>query len=270
MMSPEKRAALEPRVINGINYIGVWTFINREVERFMKVYIQTILAPAITTLLFYTVFALAFGGVTREINGMPFLQFLAPGLIMMSMIQNSFANTSSSIIISKVQGNIVDILMPPLWPGELVSGYLVGGIVRGLTVGLSTGVAMALFAPFGIEHLGVVLLFALFGTSLLAFLGILAGLWSESFDQMSAITNFIITPLAFLSGTFYNVDSLPTMWQGLAHYNPFFYMIDGFRYGFIGQADSNLVLGALILLTGNIVLALACWLMVCSGYKVKN
>ena len=261
---------LEPRRINMFNLIGLNTLIKREVGRFINVYTQTIVAPVITTLLFYTVFALAFGGVAREVNGIPFLQFLAPGLIMMTMVQNAFANTSSSMVISKVQGNIVDILLPPLSALELYIGFTVGSVLRGLMVGLVTGGVMSVFVEINVQSWGIVIAYAVLGNMLLGSLGLAAGIWSEKFDHIAAVTNFIVTPLTFLSGTFYSVKQLPDMWHALALYNPFFYMIDGFRSGFIGHTDGDPLLGIGILIVINLLLAALTLRMLATGYKIKS
>jgi len=260
----------EPLRIPMLNTIGLMTLIQREVGRFLSVYQQTIIAPVVTTGLFYTIFALAFGGISRVVGGIPFLEFLAPGLIMMTMVQNAFANTSSSLVISKVQGNIVDVLLPPLSPFELYAGFTLGGVVRGLLVGVVTGCAMALFVPVHIHSVLMIVMYAVLGTILLASLGVAAGIWSEKFDHMAAVTNFIVTPLTFLSGTFYSVEALPPFWRILAHGNPFFYMIDGFRYGFIGHADGNPWLGVVVLAGINLALALLILAMLRSGYKIKS
>ncbi len=259
-----------PRRITGINRIGLYTLIWREVGRFVDVHTQTIIAPVVTTLLFYTIFALAFGGIARQIGDIPFLEFLAPGLIMMSMVQNAFTNTSSSLVIAKVQGNIVDFLMPPLSVGELFTGFVTGGIVRGLCVGAATCAAFSVFAPLQMHSPGVIILFALLGTMMLGSLGLAAGIWSEKFDHIAAVTNFVIMPLTFLSGTFYSVDALPEMWKAIAYFNPFFYMIDGFRSGFIGQADSHIGVGLAVLTAINIALALLSLWMLKAGYKIKS
>lgn len=256
--------------ILGINKIGLFTLIQREVMRFVNVYTQTIVAPVVTTLMYYTIFALAFGGLEREISGVSFMAFLAPGLIMMTMVQNAFANTSSSLVISKVQGNIIDVLMPPLSPMEIFVGYVTGSVLRGLIVGLCTTIALAFFAPVQIHSIAAIFVFAVLGTFMLGSLGIAAGIWSDKFDHIAAVTNFIVTPMTFLSGTFYSVDMLPGIWQNLAHFNPFFYMIDGFRYGFIGHGDGNALMGALILVICNIVLATLSYRMIKTGYKIKS
>ena len=260
----------EPLQITGINTIGLFTLVKREVDRFINVYTQTVVAPVITTLLFYAIFALAFGGIARQIGEVPFLEFLAPGLIMMTMVQNSFANTSSSIVISKVQGNIVDILLPPLSPFEMLSGFIIGAVLRGLLVGLVTGIVVSFFVPITITSITLVLVYALLGTMLLAALGMAAGVWSEKFDHIAAVTNFVVTPLTFLSGTFYSIESLPKMWQGLAYYNPFFYMIDGFRAGFIGQSDGDPYWGIWFLVAINLGLVALIYWMLRTGYKIRS
>lgn len=262
--------SITPRTVKGINVIGLATLTRKEISRFMNVYLQTLVAPVITTLLFYTIFALAFGGDVRMVGDIPFMKFLAPGLIMMTMVQNAFANTSSSLVIAKVQGNIVDVLMPPLSAAEIVTGYVLGAVARGMAVGTVTVAVMALFAPIAVHSIAAIVGFALLGNILLAGLGIVGGIWSQKFDHIAAVTNFFITPLTFLSGTFYSIESLPGVWRTLAHYNPFFHMIDGFRYGFTGHADSDIVMGALLLLAIDLSLLWAAWRMLKCGYKVKS
>lgn len=261
---------LAPRSIKTVNWIGLYTLIKKEVGRFLNVYTQTIIAPVVTTLLYYTIFALAFGGITKHIGDVPLLAFLAPGLIMMTMAQNAFANTSSSIVIAKVQGNIVDILLPPLSALEIYVGYVTGSIIRGMSLGLVTALVVAIFAPMSVMSLGTILLFGFLGCMMLGSLGLAAGIWSDKFDHIAAVTNFIVMPLTFLSGTFYSMDTLPEGWQAVAHFNPFFYMIDGFRSGFIGHADGHLAIGVLVLVGVNIALAgLTLW-MLRTGYKIKS
>lgn len=256
--------------IEGINTIGLYTLIRREIGRFLNVYTQTIIAPMVTTLMFYTVFSLAFGGAHRVIHGISFMAFIAPGLIMMTMAQNAFANTSSSMVISKVQGNIIDVLMPPLSALEIYIGYISGAVLRGLIVGLCTTVALSLFAPIHLHSIAVLFVFAFLGTMMLGSLGLAAGIWSDKFDHIAAVTNFIVTPMTFLSGTFYSVEMMPELWQKLAHFNPFFFMIDGFRYGFIGQSDSNIMIGIGMLVSINIGLAYLSYRMIKTGYKIKS
>ena len=269
-MSDTKQNNLEPRQINGINFVGLQTLIGKEVGRFINVYTQTVVAPVITTLLFYAVFALAFGGNTRTIGDISYMAFLAPGLIMMTMVQNSFANTSSSMVIAKVQGNIVDILMPPLSAGEFFLGFVIGGIVRGLFVGFVVAVVVALTVGLQMHSLFHVVAFGVLGTMMLSTIGLAAGIWSQKFDHIAAVTNFVVTPLTFLSGTFYSINQLPGIWKELAFYNPFFYMIDGFRYGFIGHADGNVTLGLMFLVGINIFLTVMTWQMIRTGYKIKT
>lgn len=268
--SPALRQALQPRKIRGINKRGLATLVRKEVGRFLNVYTQTIAAPVITALLFYAVFALALGEVTRTIGGVPYMEFLAPGLIMMTMVQNAFANTSSSIVISKVQGNIVDVLMPPLSPFELFAGYVIGGVLRGLVVGVAAAIAIIPFVSYSIHSLLHVAIFGLLGTMMLASLGIAGGIWSQKFDHIAAVTNFVVTPLTFLSGTFYSIERLPGAWQAAAHYNPFFHMIDGFRYGFSGHSDGDPLVGMGLLAVVNVLLALLCHWMFRSGYRIKS
>jgi ABC-2 type transport system permease protein len=259
----------EPRRLGAVNWLGLWTLYVKEVRRFGKVATQTIIAPVVTTLLFLAIFALALGGASREVGGVPFTQFLAPGLVMMAMVQNAFANTSSSIMISKIQGNIVDLLMPPLSPGELTLAFAAGGVTRGLAVGLAVAVTMAFFVPVEIRDPGAVIFYAVAASLMLSLIGVLAGIWAEKFDHMAAITNFVITPFAFLSGTFYSVERLPEIWRMAAHLNPFFYMIDGFRYGFIGHADAPLGLGAAVLAGADLLLWVLVYALFRRGYRLK-
>lgn len=253
-----------------MNWIGLQTLAYKETSRFLNVYTQTLLAPIITTMLFFAVFSLAFEGSGRSIGDVPYMVFLAPGLVMMTMVQNAFANTSSSLVISKVQRNIVDILMPPLSPLEILLGYVAGGVARGLLVGFVTMSVMSFFADVEIKALWAVLSFAFLGALMLSLLGIAGGLWSEKFDHIAAVTNFVVTPLAFLSGTFYTIERLPQIWQDIAHINPFFFMIDGFRYGFLGISDSSPYLGLAFLIVVNILLFFLCHRMLATGYKLKQ
>ena len=252
-----------------VNWVGLWTLYMREVRRFWKVVFQTVGAPVVTTLLFLAIFSLALGGLRPDIGGTPFTSYLAPGLVIMAMLQNAFANTSSSLLIGKVQGNVVDILMPPLSAGELTTAIALGGLTRGLVVGVFTFLGMTFFVDFTLSNIWAVLYFAVSGSLLMSFMGMLVGIWAEKFDHMQAITNFIITPLTFLSGTFYSVEQLPEPAQVFSSFNPFFYMIDGFRYGFIGQPEGNLEVGVLLLAVLNIILWVSCYLMFDRGYRIK-
>jgi len=259
------------RTIGRVNWIGLWTLYGRESRRFLKVWTQTLIAPAVTTILFMVIFSLALGGSGRSVAGLPFSQFLAPGLIAMAILQNAFANTSSSILISKVQGNIVDTLMPPLSALELTVGFVAGGITRGLAVGLSVALAFFLMPGVTVEihHIAPIVYFALAASTMLSLMGVLTGVWSEKFDHLAAVTNFIVAPLSLLSGTFYSVERLSQSWQVFSTANPFFYMIDGFRYGFIGRADSDLTVGVIYTLVLNVLLTLAVYGVLKKGYRLK-
>ena len=260
---------LAVRRFGAVNWVGLASLCNKEIRRFAKVYMQTMIAPIVITLLFLAIFTLAVGNGARVMGAVPFPQFLAPGLIMMAIVQNAFANTSSSITISKLQGNIVDVLMPPLSPGELTFGFVAGGVVRGLLVALVVGLGVSLFAPVHIHDWRFVLFHALAAATLLSLLGTAGGIWADKFDHIAAVTNFVIMPLSFLSGTFYSIDRLPPLFKTLAHLDPFFYMIDGFRYGFIGTSDGSRVAGILVLVGANAGLWALCHWMFKTGYKLK-
>ncbi len=259
-----------PRAIGAVNWRGLWTLYMKEVRRFLNVFTQTLLAPMVTTLLFLAIFALALGGAGREVDGVPYTLFLAPGLIMMTLMQNSFANTSSSIVIAKVQGNIVDVLMPPLSAGELTLGIAGGGVTRGVLVGCVAGLAMSIFLPIRIHDPLTLAYHAVNGALMLSLLGLIGGIWAEKFDHIAAVTNFVITPFSFLSGTFYSIERLPADWQFIAHFNPFFYLIDGFRYGFIGRADGSVLVGYAVVLGVNVALWAVVHRMFATGYRLKD
>jgi ABC-2 type transport system permease protein len=252
-----------------VNWLGLWTLYKKEVQRFLKVITQTVLAPMATTLIFLAVFTLALGRAERTIGGLSFVEFLAPGLVMMAIIQNAFANTSSSIGIAKVQGNIIDYLMPPLNHGELVFGVAMGGVTRGLIVGAAVWVVMAAVVGPQMHAPWLVPLYAIAASLALALMGIITALWAEKFDQMAAVTNFLVTPLSFLSGTFYAVDDLPAAFWWVAHLNPFFYMIDGLRYALTGYTDGTLWIGAVVIVALNLALWRFTLHLVRIGYKLR-
>lgn len=263
------RQAMGVRRFGRINWLGLYTLARREVMRFMAVWQQTIFAPLMTAGLFVLVFALALGQGRGQVMGLPYLQFLGPGILMMAVIQNAFANTSSSITSAKVQGNIVDTLMPPLSASELLAGYLCGSIIRAGLVAVVIGLGMVLVTGHGVAHPFWALAFILLAAMLLGGLGILAGILAQKFDQMAAITNFVITPLSFLSGTFYSVEALPEPFRTLSHWNPIFYLIDGARFGFTGVSDAPVWRGLLVSVVAvMLVLALA-WRWLKSGYRMK-
>ena len=252
-----------------LNLIGLWTLYWKEVRRFSKVPAQTVVAPMVTTLLFLAVFAFALGGSGRRVGELAFLDFLAPGLVMMAVIQNAFANTSSSLVIAKVQGNIVDYIMPPLSPGEFLFGFAMGGVTRGLVVGAAVAVTVLPFAELRVQSV-LLALYALAAASFaLAVLGTIAGLWADKFDQLAAVTNFLITPLAFLAGTFYSVTQLPEAARPLLYLNPFFYMVDSFRYALTGHSDGAIWFGVLVLALVDVGLWLLALRLLRAGYKLK-
>ena len=252
-----------------LNLIGLWTLYLKEVRRFLKVPGQTLAAPVITTLMFLLIFSLALGRSGHMVGTVPFLEFLAPGLIMMTIIQNAFANTSASILIGKIQGNIVDVLMPPLKPGELMFGLVAGGVTRGLLVAVVVSLAMLPFVALVPAHPLLIAYHALAGSLMLALLGLLGGIWAEKFDQMAALTNFLITPLSFLSGTFYSVARLPEPFHAIARANPFFYLIDGLRFGFTGHADGSVPVGAAVVALVDLALWLLGLRLLARGWRLK-
>ncbi len=261
--------AMRERRFGRVNWLGLYTLARREIMRFVAVWTQTLLAPLITAALFLLIFNLAIGPSRGEVMGRPFVHFIAPGILMMTVIQNAFANVSSSIVISKVQGNIVDTLMPPLSALELVLGYTAGGVARGLIVALAIGLGVLLFLGVEIQHPLWALVFVLLGSAFMSAVGMIAGIFANKFDQMAAITNFIVTPLAFLSGTFYSVEAMPEVMQRITHFNPIFYLIDGVRYGVLGVSDSDPVLGLAVCSLATLAIAGAAWAMFRTGYRLK-
>ena len=267
---PENYTALGVRRFGRVNWLGMWTLYMKEVQRFMKVWMQTLMAPIITTLLFLAIFSLALAGLRPDINGVPFINFLAPGLIMMAIVQNAFANSSSSLLVSKVQGNVVDILMPPLSPAELNIGITMGGLTRGMFVGAGTFVGMSAFVSMSIYSLPAAIFYTAIASALMSLVGLLGGIWAEKFDHLATVTNFVITPLAFLSGTFYSVQQLPDFAFWVTQYNPFFYMIDGFRYALTGHAEGSLLFGASLLTGLTLILTIAAHVVLARGYRLKS
>ncbi|MBI1403836.1 MAG: multidrug ABC transporter permease [Porphyrobacter sp.] len=263
-------------VITGINRVGLFALYMKEVRRFLKVQTQTVWAPAFTTLLFLVIFTVALGRGGREVLGVPFASFVAPGLIVMGMMQNAFANSSFSLLSGKMQGTIIDLLMPPLSPGELMTGILAAAITRAVAVGCTVALAMALWpgVSLAMAHPWAVVWFGLMGALLLATLGLATSIWAEKFDHNAAVTNFIIAPLSLLSGTFYVIENLHGVFQAVSRANPFFYVISGFRYGFLGQSDIGD--GAAVLAAAGGLLALnalavaGVYALLRSGWKLKS
>jgi ABC-2 type transport system permease protein len=266
-----RHAPGEP-VLKGVNWGGLKTLYLKEVRRFFKVQLQTVWAPAITTLLYLAIFTIALGRGGRTVMGAPFADFLAPGLIVMAMIQNAFANSSFSLLVGKIQGNIVDYLMPPLSTGELIAGLVGAAVTRAFLVGLAVWAAMLLWPGLSVavRHPLLIAWFGLMGALMLSFLGLLTSIWAEKFDHAAAVTNFVVTPLSLLSGTFYSVHQLSPTFQAVSHANPFFYVISGFRAGFLGVSDSPLFIGGIVLLALNALLWAVCYWLLKSGWKIKN
>jgi ABC-2 type transport system permease protein len=249
----------------------------KEVRRFLKVQTQTVWAPAVTTLLFLVIFTVAMGRGGREVLGVPFATFVAPGLIMMGMMQNAFANSSFSLLAGKIQGTIIDLLMPPLNEAELMIGIIAAAITRAVFVGGAVALAMLLWpgVSLGMAHPWAIVWFGLMGSAMLALMGLITSIWAEKFDHNAAITNFVVAPLSLLSGTFYVIDNLSPIFQAVSRANPFFYMISGFRFGFLGASDigntNEAVMGAAIGAGAlNLVLGFACYRLLRSGWKLRS
>ena len=259
-----------PRDYPGLNIEGVKTLYLREVRRFWKVGAQTVFAPVVTTLLYMMVFVVAIGASRPTQHGVDFAQFVAPGLIMMAILNNAFANSSSSLIQAKIMGTATDFLTPPLSPVELLLGFGLGAATRGIVVGAVTAACVWPFARFGLDQAWAVLFYGVFASLLLGLVGVLAGLWSEKFDHLAAVQNFIVMPMTFLSGTFYAVEALPEPFETLSHFNPFFYLIDGFRYGFIGSADGSLVAGMLTTVALTLVVGWVAYEAFRRGWRLKS
>ena len=258
--------------LTGINVVGLETLYIKEVKRFFKVQMQTVWAPAITTLLYLVIFTVALGRGGRSVLGVPFADFIAPGLIMMAMLQNAFANASFSLLVGKMQGTIVDYLMPPLSTGELIAGLVGAAVTRAVLVGCAVWLVML---PWPGVHVAVthplsLIYFGLMGPLMLALMGLLTSMWASKFDHSAVVTNFVVAPLSLLSGTFYAVDQLSPAFRAASHLNPFFYIISGFRHGFLGVSDSPLLVGAILLLVINIALYATCYVLLRSGWRIKN
>lgn len=252
------------------NWLGVWTLIKRENMRYLAIWQQTIFAPLVTAGLFLLVFSVAIGPNRADVMGFRYVAFLAPGLLMMTVIQNSFANTSSSMLSAKVMGSIVDTLMPPLSPMEMTLGFLVGGIGRGLMIGLVLLLAMGITLGVWPAHLLWTLVFVLMGGMFMGALGLLGGIFAYKFDQMAAISNFVVTPLAFLSGTFYSITALPEILQPITRANPMFYIIDGGRFGVLGVSDSGPWTALVVITVANIFAVSLVWIWFSRGYRLKS
>lgn len=256
--------------IKNFNYYGTFSLLKKEVLRFFKVYHQTLFSPVVNIILFLAVFSISVGSHVKSVGEVPFTVFTAAGLIMMAAMQNSFANSSSSFVMGKVMGHIVDYLIPPLGPLELLFAFAFGAVLRGISVAIVAFFVIWLFFPISIFSFSYLCFYLFFSCLLLGMIGILCGILSDTFDQMSAMTSYIITPLTFLSGTFYSTASLPEFWQKISHVNPFFYMIDGFRFSITGHSDANLLTGMIYIFILNALLAVVLFKLLKSGYRIKQ
>ncbi len=253
-----------------MNWYGLYILFKKETHRFLKVATQTILAPIITVLLYLLVFSSVLAKHVEIYTGIDYISFLIPGLIMMSVIQNAFANSSSSLIQSKMNGSLVLLLLPPLSNFEFYFAYIAAATVRGLLVGLGVWVSIYWFIELPIYNIGIIFIFALLGSLILGTLGLIAGIWADKWDHIAAFQNFVILPMTFLSGVFYRIDSLPEFWEQVSYYNPFFYMIDGFRYGFLGIAEANIYTSLIIICCFTVVITAICLWLLHIGYKIRS
>jgi ABC-2 type transport system permease protein len=263
------RAPLAPRTYGGVNWEGLKTLYLKEVRRFWKVGMQTVFAPVVTTLLYMMVFVVAMRGA-RPTAAASFGEFVGPGLIMMSILNNAFANSSSSLLQAKIMGTAPDFLTPPLSAFEQTAGFALGAGTRGLLVGVVTAAAVWPFSHFHLPHPVLALYFAVTGSLLLGLVGMLTGIWAEKFDHLASVTNFVVMPLTFLSGTFYSVDRLPEPFRTISHYNPLFYLIDGFRYAFLGTSSGDVGIGVVISAVLTVALSVLCWRLFAIGWRLKT
>ena len=268
MVEISKKYKIGIRRFGLINWVGAWTLYQKETLRFLNVWLQTIFSPLISSLLFLLVLSLAIGNDRGEVLGVPFIIFLAPGLIAMQVIQQSFSHSSSSFMISKIQGNIVDLLYAPLSATEVTISISLAAVTRSFMIGAISILIFYLIVDIQIKHFFTLILFTFLSSFILGNVGIIAGLWAEKFDHMATVTNFVIVPLSFLSGTFYSIDRLPGFLKTVSEFNPFFYMIDGFRYSFIGVADGSIKIGIIYLIGLSFLSWLATYILFKKGYKI--
>ena len=270
MVEITKKYKIGSRRFGLINWVGAWTLYKKEVLRFLIVWIQTIFSPLISSLLFLLVLSLAIGADRGDVLGVPFITFLAPGLISMQVIQQSFSHSSSSFMIGKIQGNIVDLLYAPLSAAEVTISVALAAVTRSVMIAIVSIIVFKLIVDIEITNYLLLIVFTLLSSFILGNIGIIAGLWAEKFDHMATVTNFVIVPLSFLSGTFYSIERLPEILQMISKANPFFYMIDGFRYSFIGKADGSIFVGLIYLTILSFVSWFVTYLLYKKGYKIKS
>ena len=253
-----------------IHWVSCYALLRKEVLRWRKVWLQTVLAPVITAFLYLLVFGHVLEGRLEVFDGVSYTAFLIPGLLMMSVIQNAFANTSSSLIQSKVMGSVIFILLPPFSAIEMYIAYIGAAVLRGLAVGFGVFLLAVFYVQVPINNIFIVLCFAILGSVCVGSVGLIAGMWAEKFDQIATFQSFLIMPLTFLSGVFYSINSLPPFWYQLSRCNPFFYMIDGFRYGFFGQSDQPVWISLIAMVIATLLLSLLAIRMLASGYKLRD
>ncbi len=270
MVEIEKDYKIYNKKFGYVNWIGFWALYKKEVLRFMIVAIQTIISPLVTSLLFLLVLSLAIGNDRGEVLGHPFITFLAPGLIAMQVIQQAFSHSSSSIMIGKIQGNIVDILYAPLTAGEITLAINLAACTRSIMIALISIIVFNFIIEIEIRNFLVIFIYTFLGSFILSSIGIIVGLWAEKFDHMASATNFIIVPLSFLSGTFYSIEKLPDILKNVSELNPFFYIIDGFRYGFLDNADGQIQLGLFYLIILSFITWFTAYILFKKGYKIKS
>ena len=270
MVEITKKYKIGTRRFGLINWVGAWTLYQKETLRFLNVWAQTLFSPLISSLLFLLVLSLAIGAERGDVLGVSFITFLAPGLISMQVIQQSFSHSSSSFMIGKIQGNIVDLLYAPLSAAEVTIAVSLAAVTRSVMIAVISIITFMLLIEMQITNYLTLIAFTFLSSFILGNVGIIAGLWSEKFDNMATVTNFVIVPLSFLSGTFYTIDKLPTFLQTISEFNPFFYMIDGFRYSFIGKADGSITIGLIYLSILSVVTWFVTYLLYKKGYKIKS
>ena len=270
MIEIEHKYKIYEKKFGYVNWIGFWTLYKKEVLRFLIVVIQTVISPLVTSLLFLLVLSLAIGNERGEVLGVSFITFLAPGLIAMQVIQQGFSHSSSSIMIGKIQGNIVDILYAPMTAAEITLAINLAACTRSLMIAIVSIVVFTFIVELQFYNFFYIFIFTFLGAFILSSIGIIIGLWAEKFDHMASATNFIIVPLSFLSGTFYSIDRLPDILKNVSEINPFFYIIDGFRYGFLGAADGSIQFGLFYLLILSFITWFAAYMLFKKGYKIKS
>ena len=270
MVEIENKYKIYKKEFGYVNWIGFWTLYKKEVLRFLIVVVQTVISPLVTSLLFLLVLSLAIGNDRGEVLGFPFISFLAPGLIAMQVIQQAFSHSSSSIMIGKIQGNIVDILYAPMTPGEITLAINLASCTRSVIIALVSIIVFYFIVDLKFYNFFYIFIFTFLGAFILSSIGIIIGLWAEKFDHMASATNFIIVPLSFLSGTFYSINRLPDVLKSASEINPFFYIIDGFRYGFLGAADGSINFGLFYLIMLSVITWLVAYVLFKKGYKIKS